>query len=260
MTTEGLKFISTKHNTVYYYDNFRNTESWEPYSLDSSKFKYIFGDWERKISKTFKEPYYYNFKYKISQWFIPRIVIVSFPDPGIIPTSSKPFPFDVYSKIKTGVGDLVKAQIFYDILPGMYPEYGPELTEKLLSEKIIYGYFMEEHIKRVNDYIKHNNLKNGDVIYYGTTDDSLPEYGFGIVKRDDDSDEDQFIQTKLFFDFANLYEGETFEENAINLMHQICLENNVPNTSNYEVALKQILLWVDKGIFKDKMFQLYIDV
>ena len=55
---EGITFVSTKYNQEYYYNPLTNTESWKPYSVNPDKFKYIFGDWERKISKTFKRPYY----------------------------------------------------------------------------------------------------------------------------------------------------------------------------------------------------------
>lgn len=251
---EGLTFTSRKYNKKYYYDPFTNTESWEPYDIDPNKFKYIFGNWERKISKTFKRPYYYDSKNKKSQWAIPSIVVVPSPDPGLIPTSSKPFPFDVFSQIETADIGLVKAQIFYDILPGMYPEYGPTLTYELLSEKIING-DMEDHIARVNQYIIDNNLKSGDIIYYGTSFESRPQYGFGIVKRDDDpANTEQFIGTELFYGLGELEEGETFEENTVTMIREECVIRNIPNTTNYEVAVAQILLWADTGIFKGAMF------
>lgn len=249
---EGLIFTSRKYNKEYYYDPFTNTESWEPYNMDDVRRPLnfsIFGNWERKISKTFKKPYYYDSEDKVSQWSIPKIVIVPSPDPGLIPTSSEPFPFDVFSQIETDEFGLVKAQIFYDILPGMYPEYGPTLTDELLSEKIING-DQEDHIARVNQYIIDKNLISGDIIYYGTSYQSRPEYGFGIVKRDDDpANPDQFIGTELFYDLE-VEEEEIFEEKTEKMIRQECVINNIPNTTNYEVAVAQILLWVDTGIFK----------
>lgn len=247
---EVLTFTSRTYNKEYYYDPFTNRQYWESYNINRDKFKYIFGNWERKISKTFKQPYYYNSQDKIGQWAIPSIVIVSSPDPGIIPTSSKPFLFDVFSQIASG---LVKAQIFYDILPGIYPEYGPTLTEELLNEKIMNG-DERENIARVNQYIIDNNLQSGDIIYYGTTYESRPEYGFGIVKRDDNYLEEQFIGTELFYSLGYLAEGETYEENIARLIRRECVERNVPNTTNYEVAVSQILLWANTGIFKGGMF------
>ncbi len=249
---EGLTFRSRNYNKEYYYDPITNTESWEPYYIDPDKFKYIFGNWERKISKTLKRPYYYNSLDKLTQWGIPRMVIVPSPDPGLIPTPSKPFPFVVLSD--NSDSGLVKAQIFYDILPGMYPEYGPTLTEELLSEKIING-DQEEHIARVNQYIIDNNLQSGDIIYYGTTYETRPEYGFGIVKRNDSSDASQFIVTEVFYSLGNLDDGETFEGNTAMLIREECVANNIPNTTNYEVAVAQILLWADAGIFRGAMFQ-----
>ena len=255
---EGLTFISKNYNKKYYYDSFTNTESWEPYNeyykennLTPENFKYIFGNWERKLSTTFKQPYYYDSTYKKSQWAIPSIVIVPSPDPGLIPTSSEPFPFGVFSQIDIG---LVKAQIFYNILPGMYPEYGPTLTEELLTEKIRNGDELE-HIVKVNEYIMDNNLQSGDIIYYGTTYESHPEYGFGIVKRDDYHFNDQFIRTKLFYGLRDLTKGETFEETIATMIREECVINNIPNTTNYEVAVTQILLWADTGFFKGAMFQ-----
>ena len=251
---EGLIFTSRKYNKEYYYDPFTNRTSWEPYMDDVRRplnFP-IFGNWQRKISKTFKKPYYYDSEDKVSQWSIPKIVIVPSPDPGLIPTSSEPFPFDVFStNEKFG---LVKAQIFYDILPGIYPEYGPTLTDELLSEKIING-DEEQHLARVNQYIIDNNLNDGDIIYYGTRYESRPEYGFGIVKRDPDNTQ-QFIGTELFYGLGVLEEGETFEENTATMIREECVVNNIPNTTNYQVAVAQILLWTDTGIFKGAMFQL----
>lgn len=136
----------------------------------------------------------------------------------------------------------------------MYPEYGPTLTEKLLSEKIRNG-DETEHIARVNQYIMDNNLKSGDIIYYGTTYESRPEYGFGIVKRDDNHLEEQFIGTELFYDLGDLDVGETYEENTSIMIRAECVLNNVPTTTNYEVAVAQILLWADTGFFKGAMFR-----
>ena len=251
---EGLTFTSRTYNKEYYYNPLANRQSWKPYDINPDNFQYIFGNWERKISKTFKKPYYYNSEDKIGQWAIPSTVIVSSPDPGPIPTSSKPFPFDVFSEIASPDIGLLKAQIFYNILPGMYPEYGPTLTEELLSEKIRNGDEIE-HIVRVNEYIMDNNLKSGDIIYYGTTYESRPEYGFGIVKRDDYDFEDQFITTELFYGLRDLTEGETYEENIGRMIREKCVLNNVPTTTNYEVAVTQILLWADTGFFKGAMFQ-----
>lgn len=100
-----------------------------------------------------------------------------------------------------------------------------------------------------------NNLKSGDIIYYGTTYESRPEYGFGIVKRADNHLEEQFIATELFYSLGNLDEGETYKENAAKLIREESVKRNVPNTTNYEVAVAQILLWADTGIFKGVMFQ-----
>lgn len=250
---EGLTFLSRKYNQEYYYDPLTNTESWEPYHIDSDKFKYIFGNWERKMSKTFKRPYYYNSEDKLSQWSVPSIVVVPSPDPGLIPTPCRPFPFDVFSQIESSDIGLIKAQIFYDILPCIYPEYGPTLTDELLSEKIIDG-DEEQHLARVNQYIIDNNLKNGDIIYYGTRYETRPEYGFGIVKRDDDpANTQQFIGTELFYSLE-LEEGETFEAKLAMMISAECTLNNIANTTNYEVAVAQILLWADSGIFKGAMF------
>ena len=251
---EGLTFVSTKYNQEYYYDPLTNTESWEPYRVNPDKFKYIFGDWERKMSKTFKRPYYYNSTDKKSQWSVPSIVVVPSPDPGLIPTPCRPFPFDVFSQIKSSDIGLVKAQIFYDILPCMYPEYGPTLTDKLLSEKVVNGN-EALHISKVSQFIVDHRLKDGDIIYYGTSYETRPEYGFGIVKRNDLPFSTQFIGTELFYGL-DLEEGETFEEKLAMMIRAECALDNIPNTTNYEVAVAQILLWADSGIFKDAMFQI----
>lgn len=254
---QGLTFISKPHSKKFYYDPLTNTRSWKPFNIDPEKLEYIFGNWEKKYSEKYNaQPYYYNSENKLSQWAIPKRIIVPSPDPGKIPTSTKPFPFDVFSQIKEGDDGLVKAQIFYDILPGIYPEFGSTLTEELLDEKIIQANEDEQddHLVRVDQYIIDNNLQNGDIIYYGTRYETRPEYGFGIVKRDDNPDKTQFVGTEIFYSFGIVEDGETYQENAIKLILNECIRKNIQTTTNYEVAISQILLWADSGIFQDEMF------
>lgn len=255
---QGLTFISEPHNKIFYYDPLTDTRSWEPYNIDPENLKYIFGNWEKKYSEKYNDqPYYYNSEDKLSQWAIPKKIIVPSPDPGKIPASTKPFPFDVFSQIKEGDDGLVKAQIFYDILPGIYPEFGSTLTEKLLYEKIIQANEDEQddHLARVNQYIIDNNLQNGDIIYYGTRYETRPEYGFGIVKRDDNYDKTQFVGTEIFYSFGtSVQDDETWQENAIKLILKECIRKNIPTTTNYEVAIAQILFMVENDIFRDDMF------
>lgn len=69
--TNNLEFLSTKYNTIYYYNNIENTTSWTQNDKKIIPNKKLPTGWTKKYSRKYPEKFYYTNGIK-SQWQIPE--------------------------------------------------------------------------------------------------------------------------------------------------------------------------------------------